>query len=675
MAGNPQGRLAQYLSSQLDNWRKNRDPLVKKWNRNRSAFLREFFNDCWKNSETYDAKAREINIGIVRQKVLFAVAIICDLVLTNNRVRFNLLPLQSAFYAAMSTENPEEVREAVQQLTLLLEEQLDDCNADKEYAKAVFSAALYGEAYAKAVVYQKDKYGFQQPAENVWELNAQSRKAPGWEPRSVWQIVRDMEAPSLQHGKGYYDLDWVSPYWLWSKMGSPPEKGYIDDNLRQAAVLAKQQLDSSTGESTTSKTSATGVSSDSLPPNVRDLQHRQNVSEYAEYSGLVPLELVEEFEESINAENGIEPGLAEEAEPEEIIDEDTELNKSMTQVEVLATLCEGYIVRFARTTIQDRTVFRAIWPNDSDELQAFSIADNLEHVQLLMNGAFRSYQKNKKISANVMAAYKPEWVTTDPKEIQEGKLIQVSPECDDARKAFAPFQQNDVGQNLMEMLGLLDRVAEEEGMIPRLLQGLGTTGKDKETAFEISRRQEQAGKYIGLAVRELDNGIVEPMIEWFYRYDMEDPELTVSKANLQVKAAGFSGYQDRALRITKLQTVLGVFGAIPEGAAFGEMSLERLVRMILQSADIDTGLQKTTEEKQAEQQAAADKMAAENPPPPQELPPPPPPPPTPKDDADAAKKQSEAALATAKANQIRMESARSILAEEAAGKGNESRPA
>jgi hypothetical protein len=216
------------------------------------------------------------------------------------------------------------------------------------------------------------------------------------------------------------------------------------------------------------------------------------------------------------------------------------------------------------------------------------------------------------------------------------------------------------------MITLLDRVAEEEGMIPRLLQGLNTGANGKqETAFEISRRQEQAGKYIGLAVRELDNGIVEPMVEWFYRYDMEDPELTVAKANMQVKAAGFSGYQDRALRITKLQTVLAVLAAVPQGAAFSELSIERLVRMVLQSADVESSIQLTAEEKQA--------LAVQNQPPAEE--PAQPPPPNPKDEADAGKKEAEARLADARARQIQAAAAREIMAQEIAGTNVTGRPA
>ena len=137
-------------------------------------------------------------------------------------------------------------------------------------------------------------------------------------------------------------------------------------------------------------------------------------------------------------------------------------------------------------------------------------------------------------------------------------------------------------------------------------------------AFVAARQLEQAGKYIGSVVRNIDTGLIEPLVEAFYDFNMNDPNVLLGKGSYVVKALGFTSFQDRVERITKLQQNLQLILSDPDLKAQSKLRwyLEEIAKAL--DLDPDQALKspaETAQEQQQEQQQAALAGAAQQTPP------------------------------------------------------------
>jgi hypothetical protein len=159
----------------------------------------------------------------------------------------------------------------------------------------------------------------------------------------------------------------------------------------------------------------------------------------------------------------------------------------------------------------------------------------------------------------------------------------------------------------MQLLAIVQKFGDDDSMVPRIAQGVREPGD--QTAAEASMRQAAASKYIGMAIRNLDNGIIEPLVKAFYDYNMNDPDVQAGKGNYIVQALGFTSFQNKTDRIKSLQTMLALALSDPE------LRKETKVRYYFEEiakaldTDPDQGL-KTKEEKEADAQAEAENPQA-----------------------------------------------------------------
>ena len=120
-----------------------------------------------------------------------------------------------------------------------------------------------------------------------------------------------------------------------------------------------------------------------------------------------------------------------------------------------------------------------MWEIDLDGISGTGVADNVESVQMVLNGMVRAFEDNKKLAANVIVAIKKalllEWSGT----FKPGELIEVAEEAKSAAEAIQQIIIQDVGETLLSGIALMERYAEEGSMLPKILQG---------TAFEKQKR-------------------------------------------------------------------------------------------------------------------------------------------------------------------------------------------
>lgn len=597
--------LAAFVTERYDNWKQNRQALQLKWTDNWNAY-RAISTGKWKAHEGEGWRSSTF-VNYTKQKITAGFALVADMMLMGGRIPFMLKP--SPWDKVQMDELPEEdqamMRQSIEDMQHLIDQQLLDCAADRKFLKNILSCAIFGETYAKWVVTDVIRRGYRRagvpgvsdagavPGElSVFEAFAESHNSPAWEYVPVWDIFRDLETDDLNAGAGVIHRQLCSPHWLRGKKGTPY---FLDAGIDKVLEQVGKQ------SSTAPDTVVPEKDQDTLAPSLRNVKFRQNTILYLELWGLVSRELVENFED----ENKIV------REPESPEDKDRD------EVEVMVCVANNEVVRFVRTTAEERPFMRSVWEDCLDEIGGTGIADNAANMQFVLNGALRAFEDNKKLSANVQGFIKRRYLDSDVKEATPGKLHDLSEECTDARQAWSPMVVPDVGESLLSLINLAERYMDQETMIPKITQGIDTT-QGKETAYEISQQIEKAGKYIGAVIRNQDEGLIELMIERFYDYNMADPEVTKGKGNYIVKATGFNSFQDRLERTKSLQQFLALIMNNP--ALQADVNFKRIMEDIAEAMDVDPDdYFKTDEEKQADmmqaQQAAAPAPEPHGPPP------------------------------------------------------------
>ncbi len=225
----------------------------------------------------------------------------------------------------------------------------------------------------------------------------------------------------------------------------------------------------------------------------------------------------------------------------------------------------------------------------------------MQGVQSAFNGAVRAVEDNTRLTGNAMFAANPEWIRGQI-AFYPGATIKVHPDCPDVRQAVQQFQFADVSAGLLSYITLLSQFSDDESMVPKVSQGVPLPGKQPNTATEINALTTNAGRYIGMIVHHLDEGIIEPVGDAFYRWLMESPQ------SARVTARGAKAFQDRVLRLAKLTQFLGAAGQ--NEAMSAEINWQEAVLQFAQVADVDgRRLLKTDEQRRAEAEARAQDQA------------------------------------------------------------------
>ncbi len=593
--------LASTVLTLFHNYSENRKSTEHSWEKSRSNF-QGVLTEQWKKNQGTGWRARSF-INVTKSKVISAYAIIVDLMLQGGKIAFALVP--SGFDDITFDELPDDLRtqieENIQDHEDLISQQLDDVKADRAFMKNVMAAAMLGETYAKKTVVDVQRKGQRQvqlpgiadqgsiPPELLqFEQFVETRTSMGWEYRPNWNIYRDMEMEDMQLGQGVFDADFDSPF---SLAQNKDKIGWI--NTAIDAAIRENPAKGTVGRSSSS---AGENNTSSLVPRLRNLKNRQRNIRRLEYYGRLQREEVERFEEVLAQGLGGDdlPSLAKFGAN---VDQDTG-----DEVEVMVIVAGQHVVFYLRTEPGKRPFERAVWDQNLDELAGTGVADNAKPLQDIINGVFNDAQDNLKWSSNVQLAGKARGFADGiPKYVEPGKFIELDETVSKASDAMEQIIIQDVTGGLFNLLSTADQYLDVVSLLSKPTQGV-REGGSQQTAFEISRRLEQSGKYTGQVIKNFDEGLVEPMITSYYDRNMDDPDLEIPKGSYIVKPLGFTSFNDRVVRITKLQAFMAMIINDPELRArykIGEISDE-----IGKALDVDIDdVKKPKEEREAEEEA------------------------------------------------------------------------
>ena len=577
--------LSNYIRETLyKNWQNDREPLEKKWQKNLDAFS-AVSNGVWKKGEGQGWRS-DTFILITKIKTITAYSLVLDMLLQDGKIPFSLVPSpwDEVVMEDLPPEQQEQIEDAISDMTGLIHQQFCDCHADRQMMKCIMSKALYGETFAKRFVHDVSRTGFKaqslapegmedpQGKYTRWEKFSTSVTYPAWEYVSVWDIFRDLEA-DIQDGKGIIHRDTTDPYTLRKMKGQP----YVLDEAVENAIKAAPKSGENKSDSTAT-----------LQPGQRDIKHRGKTIERLEFWGRVPKRVASDFESHINKK-------------ESFVESDQDFEDDGNEVEIYALMAGEEVVKYVRNT-GDRPFYMDVWEVKLDHVENTGVPDNLEDTQTVLNGAVRALEDNEKLISNLVVATKSRFLEKGAmKDWEPGKEIAISDDCDDVRQAIQQITFQDITAGLVNVINLFERYADEASQLPKIMQGEVALKKQADTLGEMQMLQQNAGKYLGGVIKNTDERLIEPMVQSFYEYNMEDPELTKGKGNFIAKALGFTSFQDRAVKSKRFMQLLSII--LSNEALAAEVKLGELLNEVYKILEIDPAqTKKSREEKQAEQE-------------------------------------------------------------------------
>lgn len=620
--------LAVFLTEQFRHYQLNRRDQELRWDLNLDAFIgrtsnmgnmgaanQEIF--LWSNSfpgkvgEGEGWRSRRI-INFTRQKVISATAIIGDMLFQGGKLPFMYKPsMWDDIVNASGGPDPSRMSEekvTIEKFRKLTEQQLSDCNAVKEVTRNILAAALYGKSWGKMRVKDYTRHGWQQLPVSIPGITDYSRMPermlqwqpydftitqPSYEFCSTWDVFYDMEVPKdVQGGAGVYHRKMVSPRYIMQRKGRP---GYNNTAIDMAI--------SSAAKPGVSTSLPMGTTLTSLPPYQRQVYYRQSTMQYLEFWGKIPTELYKAHCDDCQCQCSDDIRLRAESENDTI--------------EVMCIMADNQIIYLQEMPEGKRPFFMLDWLDQDDEKGSIGVAEMVRNAQEMVNWAVRAYEDNKKQTANAVWVLKRRLLVNDLKSIVPGQKIDVQDDCDDVRKAVMQLATQDVGEQLMNLIQLAEKYADKDSLIPALQQGQDVK-EPQMRAFVAARQLEQAGKYIGQIISNIDTGLIEPLVEALYDWNMADPSVNIGKGNYTVKALGFTSFQDRVERITKLQQQLQLVLGDPDLKA--QSNLRWYLEEIAKALDLDPDQclkspQQLEQDQQQQQQMAALQGAANKTPP------------------------------------------------------------
>jgi len=588
--------LAKYLLDEMQkHWEEDRRPLEEKWKRNEDAYAcinEGIWADGWKTDEGVDWRSKTFH-PLTKMKVMAAYSMILDMVTQGNNlpVAMLLAPWDEIALEDLPEEKRTMVEQDLEDATDLIRQQFRECSAIIEYGRCVLSGAVLGESYADWFIKDVERSGYREvnlappgledPEGQFkrWEPYRQMYSSPGWYYVSPRNVFRDMESDDMQEISGYSIQEFYSPYDLRLKLDQE-DSFWVDEGIKAALADAPRKGDSTIKPDTSS-----------LPTGLRKIKHRKKNIRVLKFYCRVPRAMVEEYEKDSQSTQVLGD-----------IDYD-----SGDEVEIMAYVAGDHIIRYSRIEKEDRTLTRQVFEEKLDDPgKGIGVADNLQDIQLVLNGAIRAFEDNKRLASDVMAVIKEEMVADWDKTVAPGKFIPVADDVDDVRKAWQQLIVQDVGESLVSVITIFERYGDEGSNVPRIMQGDVAEKRKPDTLGELQLLMAAAGKYLGTVVGNYDRMLLEPMARRNFEWNMEDPAINKGKGNFVARARGFAAFQDRVVRVQKLMQILQLVLSHP--ALTAESKLRWILQEIAKGVDVDPDQALKSREEKAQDQAEQTQM-------------------------------------------------------------------
>ena len=429
---------------------------------------------------------------------------------------------------------------AAKKMQKKIHDQLEESGANKNLRSSSFEMALFGTGIMKGP-FAKDKeypnWG------DDGEYDPLFKTVPQVDHVSVWNFYPDPDANNMDETQFVIERHKMSR----SQLRQLKKRPYFRSQVIDEVI--------SFGENYTKKYWEDDLS-DYAP------EHGVDRFEVLEYWGMVDTDILEDQNVEI---------------PEEL--------KDFDELQANVWVCNNKLIRMVLNPFKPAKIPYAAAPFELNPYSFFGvgIAENMDDTQTLMNGFMRMAVDNAVLSGNML-------IEVDETNLVPGQDLTLYPGKVFRRQGGAPGQAifgtkfpNVSSENMM-LFDKARQLADESTGMPSFAHGqTGITGVGR-TASGISMLMNAASGSIKTVIKNVDDYLLRPLGEGFFRFNMQfdfDPEI---KGDLEVKARGTESLMANEVRSQRLMQFLQI-ASNPSLAPFAKF--QYVISEIAKSMDLD----------------------------------------------------------------------------------------
>ena len=429
---------------------------------------------------------------------------------------------------------------AAKKMQKKIHDQLEESGAGKHMRNSAFEMALFGTGVMKGPFATDKEYPNWDDEGNYDPL---FKTVPQVQHVSVWNFYPDPDANNMDEAQYVIERHKMSRSQLRSLKKRPYFRGQVIDEV--VAI----------GENYTKKYWEDDLSDYAPESSIERF-------EVLEYWGMVDVDMLEEQDITI---------------PDELQDFD--------ELQANVWICNGKLIRMVLNPFKPSKIPYHAAPYELNPYSFFGvgIAENMDDTQTLMNGFMRMAVDNAVLSGNLI-------MELDETNLVPGQDLSLYPGKVFRRQGGAPGQAifgtkfpNVSSENMM-LFDKARQLSDESTGMPSFAHGqTGVSGVGR-TASGISMLMGAASGGIKTVVKNVDDYLLRPLGEGFFRFNMQfdfDPEI---KGDLEVKARGTESLMANEVRSQRLMQFLQVASS-PALAPFAKF--QYVIREIASSLDLD----------------------------------------------------------------------------------------
>mgnify|MGYP003644407611 CR=1 FL=1 len=419
-------------------------------------------------------------------------------------------------------------------------DQLQESGATKQLRSTAFEMALFGTGVMKGP-FAVDKEYPNWDEEGNYEPTIKT--VPQVSHVSVWNFYPDPDANNMDEAQYVIERHKMSR----SQLRALKKRPHFRTQVIEDAI--------SEGENYT-KESWEDDLSDYAP------EHGIERYEVLEYWGICDVEMLEEQNIEI---------------PKEL--------KSLDEIQINAWVCNNKLIRMVINPFKPATIPYMAAPYELNPYSFFGvgIAENMDDTQTLMNGFMRMAVDNAVLSGNLL-------IEVDETNLVPGQDLSVYPGKVFRRQGGAPGQAifgtkfPNVSNENLQLFDKARQLSDESTGLPSFSHGqTGVSGVGR-TASGISMLMNAASGSIKTVIKNVDDYLLRPLGEGFFRFNMQFDFDTDIKGDLEVKARGTESLMANEVRSQRLMSFLQI-ASNPALAPFAKF--QYVIREIAKSMDLD----------------------------------------------------------------------------------------
>jgi len=533
---------------------------------------RRIYSKPWKQAEGHDWRS-QIFVGLTDVKVRIATASINDALMG---FPFDLHPTPMPESAPGYRIPLEDARTRCARMKTRIEDQLEEMSAAEKMRHIVLSCVVYGTVFTTCPVlipyrvrrYRGQYLGMDSRGQQLetWTRHVEEGKRLGFRILNLWDVFCDLNGSSPQDCEGIGDRRFYTPGELlrFTQQSSGFESRWVRE-IVQAAQHDDQ--DTPAGNATTG---------DRGPERDRISRRPGNI-EVFQYWGRIEKRELDRMDQSAVRY------LKDQYEPDEWKDaEDFEVGA------VIARSDQRFgLIKLTRNWNDGwRPYQMARYREIPNTLLGEGLPRGMRDSQMMVNSLTRATVDNLAISAVAWGFIKSSAIEPwESNVIQPGLFKKL-------REGFQGRIQDilqvpgwpNYTAALQPMIQQFQQWASEES-VPNLLGGQ-TEQEQPETAFATQKLWSGAHTLLGDPLRNLDAGVITPIVDEFYQYNMTDPAVPdAEKGDFTCRATGYKSFQDKQVRAGRLGQIMQV---ALKFQALGQMTkLRELYRAWVRTQDED----------------------------------------------------------------------------------------